>query len=130
MVPFRLGGELVEFVDQAQQQRLVFARWRDGSEHVIFVFTRMGSKARHVPFKSNEQVEFVGPPKAVPWVIPLPFLTPGFEGKREACSIQPSCLLIAKAAGLLIRGLCHRYPLSDLTTTIENLDPLWIFCMG
>ena len=56
------------------------------AEHVISVATTVGSQTGHISLKPNQEVEFVGSPQAIPWMVALAFLSSRFEGKGKACS--------------------------------------------
>ena len=87
MVPLRFNSQLIEFVDEAHQQHLGFARWCDSSKHVVLVFPTMGPQARDISLKPDEKIQFIGTPKPVPRVVTFTFLSSGFEGKRKASTV-------------------------------------------
>ena len=46
----------------------------------------MSPQTCHIPLETDQKVEFVGSPQAIPGVIAFPFLSTGFKGKGEACA--------------------------------------------
>ena len=57
MVPFRVDGKVVQFLNHPHQQFLVLSRGCHCPEHVILVASTVGAQASHISLKAHEEVE-------------------------------------------------------------------------
>ncbi len=87
MVPLTFGRQGICFVGQCVKKCFLLAWWRDSTEHVILVSSRICSQAQKIPFIADEEVQFVMAPKTRPRVVSLPLASSRFKGKRQASPI-------------------------------------------
>ena len=71
----------------SEEYVLIFSRWSNGSKHVILVSSSVGSQSRKVTFKTNQEIQFIIPPKTIPRVVALLNPSTCFKRKRKASPI-------------------------------------------
>ena len=80
MVPLAFDRQGICFVGQCVKKCFLLAWWRDSTEHVILVSSRICSQAQKIPFVADEEVQFVMAPKTRPRVVSLPLTSSRFKG--------------------------------------------------
>ena len=132
VVPFRIDGQIVELLDHAKQQFLVFAGRCYGSEHVILIASSVCSQTGHVSFKPDQEVQFVGTPHPIPRVVALVFLTTCFKGKRKACPVAKLEGQVGMSEAFERVKMVHHEPnmLQIISVNFDVLHPVFIAVSG